>query len=227
MANEINPLSLIGAFNPTQPDIQKLSEGLQKFQNAGTLQQIQDAAAGRRQAGVNEARIKSSLIGQLVNPDEPTGPQLNRLQQANIFGQHALGSLNLANVGIKTAAPSGTLMGEAIDPAIQKMMRAIPTGTSAARAGRVTTATDKDVFETTGPDPKTGVLGKRRKETTLQQKDKTAGQSAKDELLREELTSKAITELGLKASEFEIVVYPGTSRLVIRNTVTNKYYAKP
>jgi hypothetical protein len=222
----VNPLDFVGKFDPAQPDIQKLHEGLQRLQNTGALQQAQDAAAGRRQAGVNEAGIQSSLIRQNVDPSGDRSKQLQAIRESGTFKTLAEAQNLIGRIGLGSAFPSGTPGKTMLGPSAP-LMRQPATSTSAALAGRVTTATDKDTTRTTELGPG-GKLGVHTKETTLQEKDKGARQgSTKDAVLRRELTAQAISILGLKSDEFEIVVYPGTSRLVIRNTVTNKYYAKP
>lgn len=110
----VNPLDFVGKFDPTQPDIQKLSEGLMELQHTGALDRAKFQAAGQRQAGANQASLDKAFIDQSVPPGDLA--KLNRRFSSRIGALDAAASKDAASAGWYPSSPTGTSRATALAP---------------------------------------------------------------------------------------------------------------
>jgi len=192
MANEVNPLDFVGKFNPAQQDVAKLGEGLQRLMNTGALDRAKFQAAGRKQAGADEARIQSSLISQLVNPDEPRGPQLEGLRKANIFKSGAEGYNLIRRGGGELREPGiGFTMAELGDKRFLSGLDFPGVSMAKIKALSELKHLDKEVLKSFVPSPP-GSIGTTGQMTRTKQRSTTERQENTPFVMGR--TSQALTE---------------------------------
>jgi len=215
-------LKFIGAFTPPPPGNNK---PLQDLQTKSTIA-IGDRLSGERiaQTGRDSAR-DTALINNSIDPAGNIAAMLGKKFASEQFSRDATSQRQGAAAGFGSALLSGTPGNQMFSPTAP-LQRQVPTSTSAASAGK-TVNTNQDTTEGSAFDPKTGRVEKKKKVTTNQVTNKAGvGLSPSDEVKARDLSAQAISILGLKAGEFEIVPYPGTKQLVIHNLVTGKYLVK-